>query len=252
VRALFRIAALAVAGATLYYAGLVNSIVLQRPERPGALAVVLAIAAALAVIALALRGTGREDALSAGRYPKANRFVWLFICVMATVSLAWLFTVPRKHAHDDWTPYHNDAIALNECGARLLLAGQDPYASLDIFDCYGKLGIGADRTTPLRQGLFADVRVYPTDEQLDAAWAVRSRDGANVEFVTRPSYPALSIVLLVPFVALGVDTNYLYLACLIAAMAIICWRAPAGLRPFVLTGLLGASCLMAFTIGGSA
>ena len=33
-RALFRIAAVAVAGATLYYAGLVNSIIIQRPE-PG-------------------------------------------------------------------------------------------------------------------------------------------------------------------------------------------------------------------------
>jgi hypothetical protein len=251
VRSLIRVAALAVAGATLYYAGLLNSIVLQRPERPGALAVVLAIAAALAVIALALVGTGRDDLRSEQRHARANRVVWLFVCVMATVSLAWLFTVPRKHA-DDWTPYHNDAIALNECAARLLIAGHDPYAALDIFDCYGRLGIGADRTTPLRQGMFADVAVYPTDDQLDRAWAARSQSGSNVEFVTRPSYPALSIVLLVPFVALGIDTNYLYLACLIAAMAIICWRSPAGLRPFVLTGLLGASCLMAFTIGGSA
>jgi len=239
------------AGATLYFAGLLNSIVQQRPDRPGALAVVLAIAAALLVIALALRGTGRDDARSEPRYPRANRVAWLFICVMATVSLAWLFTVPRRHA-DDWTPYHNDAIALNECAARLVLEGKDPYAALDIFDCYGRLGLGADRTTPLRDGLFADVTVYPTDDQLDTAWALRSRDGGNVEFVSRPSYPSLSFVLLVPFVALGVDTNYLYVACLIAAMGLLCWRAPAGLRPFVLTGLLGASCLAAFTVGGSA
>ena len=250
-RALLRVAAIAMAGATLYYAGLLNSIVQQRPDRPGALAVVLAIAAALLVIALALRGTGRDDARSEPRYPRANRVAWLFICVMATVSLAWLFTVPRRHA-DDWTPYHNDAIALNECAARLVLEGKDPYAALDIFDCYGRLGLGADRTTPLRDGLFADVTVYPTDDQLDAAWALRSRDGGNVEFVSRPSYPSLSFVLLVPFVAMGVDTNYLYAACLIAAMGLLCWRAPAGLRPFVLTGLLGASCLAAFTVGGSA
>src|SRR5262249_12987899 len=98
----------------------------------------------------------------------------------------------------------------------------------------------------------AGVAVYPTDDQLDAAWAQRAAGGGNVEFESRPSYPALSFVLLVPFVALGVDTNYLYLACLIAAMAIVTARASAGLRPFVLTGLLGASCLMAFTIGGSA
>ncbi len=251
--ALQRIAAIAVAGAVLYYAGLLNSTILQRPERPGAVAVVLAIGAALAMLALALRGTGRGDAETEGRFVVPHRLIWLFVCVMAVVSLAWLTTLPRKHAND-WTPYHNDAIALNECSARLLLRGVDPYEALDIFACYGDLAIGSDRTTPLRLGMFADVAVYPTDEELDRAWSARGRaSGAgNVEFVSRPSYPSLSFVLLVPFAALGVDTNYVYVACLLAAMALVVWRAPSGLRPFVLTGLLGASCLVAFTVGGSA
>jgi len=250
-RALFRIAAIGVAGAALYYAGLLNSIVIQRPERPGAVAVVVAIGAALIVIAASLRGTGQGDALTPPQHTRLHRLTWLFVCVMATVSMAWIVSMPRQHS-DDWTPYHNDAIALNDCAARLLLAGQDPYATLDIFDCYGSLGIGADRTTPLRLGNFSDVTVYPTDDQLDDTWVLRATEGGNVEFVTRPSYPALSFLLLVPFVAAGIDTNYLYLGCLIAAMAIIVWRAQATLRPFVLTGLLGASCLAAFTVGGSA
>jgi hypothetical protein len=250
VRALYRIAAIAIAGAALYYGGLLNSIVIQRPERPGAVAVVIAVGAALVVIAAALRGTGAGDAGSPPRYVRLHRVAWLFVCVMATVSIAWLFTMPRQHA-EDWTPYHNDAIALNECAAQLLMDGRDPYATLNIFDCYNARQIGADRTTPLKRGLFANVAVYPTDDQLDAAWAQR-QSGGNVEFVTRPSYPALSFLLLVPFVALGIDTNYVYLLCLLAAMAIIVWRAPAGLRPFVLTGVLGASCLVAFTVGGSA
>jgi hypothetical protein len=251
VRALFRVAAVAVAGATLYYAGLLNSIVQQRPERPGAAAVVIAIGAALVVIAAALRGTGRDDALAAPAHVRLHRALWLFVCVMATVSIAWLFTVPHKHS-DDWTPYHNDAIALNECAARMLLQGRDPYSDLDIFSCYAQMQIGADRTTPLQRGEFANVPVYPTDQQLDATWALRQADGGNVEFVTRPSYPALSFVALVPFVALGIDTNYVYLGCLLAAMAVIVWRSSRGMRPFVVTGLLGASCLVAFTIGGSA
>jgi hypothetical protein len=250
-RALFRIAAIAVAGAALYYAGLLNSIVIQRPERPGAIAVVVAIGAALVVIAASLRGTGKDDALTPPQHTRLHRLTWLFVCAMAVVSMAWLASMPRQHS-DDWTPYHNDAIALDECAARLLLAGRDPYATLDIFECYSSLGIGADRTTPLRQGRFAEVTIYPTDDQLDQTWALRQREGGNVEFVTRPSYPALSFLLLVPFVAFGVDTNYLYLACLLAAMAIIVWRSSAALRPFVLTGLLGASCLAAFTVGGSA
>ncbi len=249
-RALHRIAAIAVAGAALYYAGILNSIVLQRPERPGALAVVVAIGAALVVLMGALRGTGHGDSQTPPRAVALHRATWLFVCVMATVSIAWLFAMPRQHS-DDWTPYHNDAIALNECSARLLLEGRDPYASLDIFDCYRRLQIGADRTTPLQRGLFSDVLVYPTDDQLDAAWAQRQRGGENVEFVSRPSYPALSFLLILPFVAAGIDTNYVYLLCLLAAMAIVVLRAPAGLRPFVLTGLLGASCLVAFTVGGS-
>ncbi|MDO8506573.1 MAG: hypothetical protein Q7S41_03075 [Candidatus Limnocylindria bacterium] len=250
-RALYRIAAIAVAGAALYYAGLLNSIVLQRPERPGAVAVVVAIGAALVVIAGSLSGTGEGDAATPPAHTRLHRAVWLFACLMATVSLAWIFAMPRQHP-EDWTPYHNDAIALNECAARLLLAGRDPYTTLDIFSCYGALAIGADRTTPVRLGEFANVAVYPNDDQLDSVWALREAEGGNLEFVTRPSYPALSFVLLVPFVALGIDTNYLYLLCLFAAMALIVLRASAGLRPFVLTGLLGATCLVAFTVGGSA
>jgi len=251
VRALVRIAAIAVAGAALYYAGMLNSIIIQRPERPGAVVVVVAIAAALVMIAGALRGSGIDDALAPPTHTRLHRVMWLFVCVMATVSLAWLFAAPRQHG-EDWTPYHNDAIALNECAARLVLEGKDPYASLDIFTCYVPLEIGADRTTPLRRGAFASDTSYPTDDELDATWALRQREGGNVEFVERPSYPALSFLLLVPFVALGIDTNVVYLACLLAAMALIVWRAPSGLRPFVLTGLLGASCLVAFTVGGSA
>jgi hypothetical protein len=244
-------AAIAVAGAALYYAGLLNSIVVQRPERPGAIAVVVAIGAALVVLIAAVRGTGAGDAETPPVHTRLHRAVWLFASVMALVSIAWISDVPRQRAWD-WTPYHNDAIALNECAARLVLAGRDPYASLDIFQCYPQLGIGADRTTPLRRGAFADVAVYPTDDQLDAAWALRAREGGNVEFVSQPSYPALSFLLIIPFVALGWDANRLYVLCLIAAMALVVLRTPAALRPFMLTAVLGAASLAAFTVSGSA
>ncbi|MEP6694464.1 MAG: glycosyltransferase 87 family protein [Chloroflexota bacterium] len=250
-RALFRMAAIAVAGAALYYAGLLNSIVIQRPDRPGAIAVVIAIGAAIVVLIAAARGTGVGDAETRPQHTRLHRAAWLFASVMALVSLAWISDVPRQRSWD-WTPYHNDAIALNDCAARLVLQGRDPYASLDIFDCYAQLGIGADRTTPLKLGQFADVAVYPTDDQLDATWDLRARTGGNVEFVTRPSYPALSFLLIIPFVALGWDTNRLYVLCLIAAMALVVLRTPVGLRPFMLTAVLGAASLAAFTVSGSA
>jgi hypothetical protein len=253
VRALSRIAAIAVAGAALYFAGIVNSIILEHPGRGGVGVVVLAIACAIAILIVALIGTGRGDAVAA--MPGRTWFVrgtWSFVCVMALVGFSWLVSMPRQHALD-WTPYHNDAIALNECAARLVLEGRDPYTDLDVFACYQSLGIGPDRTTPLQRGAFSSVAIYPSDDQMDRVWDERASGiGTNEEFVWRPSYPALSFVLLVPVVALGWDTNYLYVACLLVAMALVVARAPRTLRPFFLTALLGAASLAAFTVGGSA
>lgn len=254
-RALIRVAAIALAGATLYYAGLVNSIVIRTPDRFGAIVVVLAVIASLGTLVFALVGTGAGDATdgaSRTRDVRLHRATWLAVSVMSLVGLAWLAVAPRQHSAD-WTPYHNDAIALNDCAARLLLDGRDPYTDLRLFPCFEALGIGGDRTTPLQRGLFAGVPLYPSDDELDAAWAVRASDpAANVEFEGRLSYPALSVVLLAPWVALGWDSNVLYLLCLLGAMGLIVVRAPAGLRPFVLTGLFAAACLEAFTVGGSA
>ena len=251
-RALTRIAALAVAGAALYFAGIVNSIILEHPGRGGVGVVVVAIAIAIAILIAALIGTGRGDAAAA--MPGRTWFVrgtWGFVCVMALVGFSWLVGMPKQHSLD-WTPYHNDAIALNECAARLVLEGRDPYTDLDLFACYQRLDIGPDRTTPLRQGAFAEVPIYPSDDQMDRVWAERVNGiGTNDEFVWRPSYPSLSFLLLVPVVALGWDTNYLYVACLLVAMALVVARAPRTLRPFFLTALLGAASLAAFTVGGS-
>ena len=246
---LWRLAAVAVAGAALYFAGLLNGIVIEHPGRPGAGAVVIAIGAAIVVLAIAVSGSARD--LTTARHAWLLRGTWALVCVMGLVGLSWLVGMQRQHS-DDWTPYHNDAIALNACAARLVLQGRNPYTDLDLFSCYRSLGIGPDRTTPLRRGLFADEVIYPNDDELDRAWDLRSRgEGANEEFVWRPSYPALSFLPLVPFVAAGLDTNYVYVACLLSAMALVLWRAPRGLRPFFLTGMLGSASLAAFTAGGS-
>jgi hypothetical protein len=262
--ALLRIAAVAVAGAALYQAGNMNAMVQLRPSAAGALFTTLTIVAAVVLLAMALTGTGREEARTSGPrgHAPAMRAAFLFVSVMAVVGLAWVRGIPFPPVHDR-TTYHNDAIALNECAAQSVLRGADPYAYLDLFSCYGQRELGPDRTTPLRQGAFADVEIYPTEEQLDAVWTLRQRENAmrlsilgiipeDLEFVWRPSYPALSIVLILPWVALGWDVNVLYLLCLLAAMALIVARAPAGLRPFVLTGLFAAASLTAFTVGGSA
>jgi uncharacterized membrane protein len=94
--------------------------------------------------------------------------------------------------------------------------------------------------------------VYPSDDQMDQVWDQRASGiGTNDEFVWRPSYPSLSFLALIPMVAIGWDTNYLYVACLLVAMALVVARSPRTLRPFFLTALLGAASLAAFTVGGS-
>ena len=253
-RVLIRLVAITLAGAVLYYAGVVNAIVIYRPSGYGAVLVVLGIALSGAMLVVAMVGDGRGEAETAAqpRYVRMHRIAWLVVCVMALVGASWLIAAPRQQS-GDWTPYHNDAIALNECAARLLVDGRDPYAELDVYTCYARLGIGADRTTPLRQGLFARDGFYPSDSELDTVWAIQSHDSAQqVEFESKPSYPALSFVLIAPWVALGWDTNVLYVLCLMASMLLVLLRAPSGLRPFVLTGLLGAASLAAFAVGGSA
>ena len=249
-----RVVAIALAGSVLYYAGLVNGKVIYQPDAYGAVLVVVAIAISIAMLIAAMAGDGRDEAARPPdrRYVRVHRIAWIVVSLMALVGASWLFAAPREHS-SDWTPYHNDAIALNECAARLFLQGRDPYAELDVFTCYARLGIGPDRTTPLQQGLFARDAFYPSDGELDAVWAIRSHESAqNVEFESKPSYPALSFVLIAPWVALGWDTNVLYILCLLGAMLLVLLRAPSGLRPFVLTGLLGAASLAAFTVSGSA
>jgi hypothetical protein len=254
VRALLRLVAITLAGAVLYYAGLVNSMVIYDPSAYGAALVVSAIALSFAMLLVSLHGDGRDDANAPPdrRYVRVHRIAWLVVSVMALVGASWFAAAPRQYSGDR-TPYHNDAIALNECAARLFLAGQDPYRELDVYTCYARLGIGADRTTPLRQGLFARDGFYPTDSELDTVWAIESHASQQqVEFESKPSYPALSFVLIAPWVALGWDTNVLYILCLVLAMLLVLLRAPTGLRPFVLTGVLGAASLAAFTVSGSA
>ena len=252
-RALVRLAGIAVVGIALFYAGTANGILLMRPDPLGAALVSIVVAWCLALLVWLVSGTGRGDAAStaSARVRRGLRVVWLTVVVFAGIGVAMLLGVLAP-AQPDATPYHNDAIALNECAARMVLRGQNPYASLDLFACYEELGIGPDRTTPLRRGLFRDVTIYPNEEQLQAVWALRrSTPAENVEFEWRPSYPALSILALVPWVRLGLDSNLLSALLLTVGIALIVARTEGTLRPFMVTAVLGSVCLFASTVGGA-
>src|SRR2546422_4931111 len=108
---LWRLAAVAVAGAALYFAGLLNGIVIEHPDRPGAAAVVIAVGAAILVLAIAVSGSVGE--------PTTARHVWIFratwgvVCLMALVGLSWLVGMPPPHPSAS-TPQHTAPNAWTE------------------------------------------------------------------------------------------------------------------------------------------
>lgn len=103
-------------------------------------------------------------------------------------------------------PYHDDAVVGPHRAAELLLAGQDPYATFDLPDALARFHI-------------------------DVVWATHLVSG---DVIHTYSYPALSFLVVAPFVALGIDDiRWVYLVALvILAVAAArhmrpAWRAPA-------------------------
>lgn len=254
-RALIRLAGIGVVGILLFYIGDAHGILLEQPTPRGEAVVVSVAALAMALVLLVwlASGTGRGDGREPdpARAPRLLRALWLGVAAYAVVGVA-TFLAMLATIEPDGTPYHNDAIALNQCSAELVLRGKDPYESLDLFSCYDRLGIGPDRTTPLRRGLFRDIDIYPTVDQLWQAWTLRHDDPAsNVEFEGHPSYPALSFLLLVPWVVLGLDPNHLSVLLLVATMTLVLARTERSARGLMLTVLLASIVVIAWTIGGS-
>ena len=252
-RALIRLAGVGIVGMAMHYIAVTQSALLTKPKPGGALITVFGLALALLLLAMVTTGTGAADGQrGVGGVPRRLvRGLWLIVTAYAFVGIATFATMLGQR-EPDATPYHNDAIAIQQCAAQLVVRGQDPYGSVDLFSCYDELGIGPDRTTPLRRGLFADVPVYPTDAQLDEAWALRHDDRAsNVEFEWRPSYPALAFLLMTPWVLLGLDPNHLSVILLVLGMALVLWRAQPQSRGLFLTAILSSTVIIAWTIGGS-
>jgi len=136
---------------------------------------------------------------------------------------------------------YNDATALGHQASEELLDGENPYANADMVAVLEEMDLPAGTVTPLKQGDFAEVFPYPTDDQLNEAVseAKASDDTQPAEFVSTVSYPAGSFLFHTPFIALGLqDLRIFYLLCAIAIGAIIFWRAPSQLRPLVIAAFL--------------
>jgi len=131
---------------------------------------------------------------------------------------------------------YNDATALNQQASQILLKGENPYAKSNIISAAEEFKVPTSYLTPLKQGDFAEVFPYPTEEQMDEALskAEASTNTPPVEFESKGSYPAGSFLFQAPFVALGLkDTRWFYLLCAVAMVAVIFWKAPKRLRSLV-------------------
>ena len=136
---------------------------------------------------------------------------------------------------------YNDATALNQQASQTLLKGENPYAKSNIISAAEEFKVPTSYLTPLKQGAFADVFPYPTEQQMDEALskAESSTNTLPVEFESKISYPAGSFLFQAPFVALGLkDTRWFYLLCAVVMVGIIFWKAPKRLRPLVVIAFI--------------
>ena len=164
-------------------------------------------------------------------------------CVLCWDTLTESFSPPR---------YMNDGTSLSLNAAMLLLRGQNPYADSNIVVVAQHFAIEPSWTTPLRENQFAGRLEYPSTSDLQAAFNSALKTGDAREFESKVSYPALSFLILVPFLLLPYHNVFpFYLICYLLLIA-LAWRAArAEMRPWVL--LLGIANVPMWTsvLGGN-
>jgi hypothetical protein len=110
------------------------------------------------------------------------------------------------------TTYHSDAVANVHRATELVLAGADPYRSVDTFESLDRFGI-------------------------DRAFATHLEDGTALRTL---NYPPLSFLLPAPAVALGLaDLRVLYAVLLLIATLAATALSAARWRPYVLASVIG-------------
>ena len=132
--------------------------------------------------------------------------------------------------------YWNDAIAMTDCSTRLVLQGQNPYTDFSLADCFARLHMTGKFSTPLRAGVFAHVRIYPTDRAQIRVLEMAGRQHVQhpAEFESYLSYPAGAFLLPAPFYALGWhEMSTFYIAWIVLAYLLLAWWAPWRLRPWL-------------------
>lgn len=148
--------------------------------------------------------------------------------------------------------FTNDGTSLDTNAAILLLAGHNPYTDSNILQITRRFHIQPNWTTPLRQGTFANQIDYPTPDQFQKALDMAEKTGNASAFESKVSYPALSFLTLVPFVALhDYNVQPFYLLCYLL-LVILAWKwTQHELRPWVILLAVANVPMLASTMGGN-
>ena len=179
-----------------------------------------------------------------------QRFVLLLLvptalagCVLCWDTLAESVSAPK---------YTNDGTSLSLNAAMLLLHGHNPYVDSNIVAVARQFAIEPGWTTPLREGQFAARLNYPSPPDLQAAFDHALQIGNTQEFESKVSYPALSFLVLVPFIFLPYHNVFPFYLLSYLLLILLAWRSARDeMRPWVL--LLGVANVPMWTsvMGGN-
>jgi len=131
---------------------------------------------------------------------------------------------------------YGDDTGMTQQGINNLLVGVNPYTHPNIISACKDFNISITKITPLRQGDFANVYPYPTEEQLEQA-GIKAKalpNQAPKELLSEICYPPGALLLPAPFIALGLtNIKFFYLLCALIMMMVVCWKCPKSVRPLV-------------------
>jgi hypothetical protein len=236
-----RYGAVALGSGLVFLAGALS--IPWEPRTQGVRGVISTFAGALGLVILLVAGMRlNPPALWRRLYARLQRFA-LVEAILLTIGSIILFsggafmTLFIPFTRGFWS----DVISFSYTNAHLVLSGHNPYISDGVFPGVLKSFPNA-LETPLRQGAFGSGYDYPSLSKIDAVrqqYASGQEKGTGgFDPRTLHSYPALSFLIYVPMLLLGID-NILILNMLVywALFAWLLWLSPVGWRHWAVLAL---------------
>jgi hypothetical protein len=128
---------------------------------------------------------------------------------------------------------YNDATALCHQATENLIEGNNPYANTNIVSAMQQFNGSYDKSTPLREGKFAEIFPYPTAQELELLWleALETPEQVPIELESKLGYPAGCFLLPAPFLLLGIeDIRIVYLILILPVLVYVTWKIPINMR----------------------